>query len=220
MGGGALTVIVGRKDRGISKLEDLRGKKISVLSYQDTTFYAMLGALAAKNITKADVSAEAVGPASVAKFVVTGTVDACACTPDWEVDVKAGLPGDATVSIPTLDYFPSMAQAILASDETIQKRPEMVKAIVQATLKGMQHIMDNPEQAALEYVKAAPAFAGKEDYMKKVLANYTERTYKGQKVIGEMDADKLAKLQAFYKKEGFIDKEMPLDELYTNQFVK
>jgi NitT/TauT family transport system substrate-binding protein len=220
MGGGALTVIVGRKDRGISKLEDLRGKKISVLSFQDTTFYAMLGALAAKNITKADVSAEAVGPASVAKFVVTGTVDACACTPDWEVDVKQGLPGDATVSIPTLDYFPSMAQAILASDETIQKRPEMVKAIVQATLKGMKYIMDDPQKAAIEYVKAAPAFAGKEDYMKKVLANYTERTYKGQKVIGEMNTDKLAKLQAFYKKEGFIEKEMPLDELYTNQFVK
>src|SRR5262245_63433522 len=31
MGGGALTVVVGRKDRGIEKLEDLRGKKISVL---------------------------------------------------------------------------------------------------------------------------------------------------------------------------------------------
>ena len=46
MGGGALTVVVGRKDRGIEKLEDLRGKKISVLAFQDTTYYALLGALA------------------------------------------------------------------------------------------------------------------------------------------------------------------------------
>src|SRR5262245_20826774 len=35
MGGGAMTVIAGRKDHGIEKLEDLRGKKISVLAFQD-----------------------------------------------------------------------------------------------------------------------------------------------------------------------------------------
>ena len=64
MGGGALTVVVGRKDRGIEKLEDLRGKKISVLAFQDTTYYALLGALASKNITKNDVNAQAVGPAA------------------------------------------------------------------------------------------------------------------------------------------------------------
>src|SRR5882757_5918452 len=55
MGGGAMTVVVGRKDRGIEKLEDLRGKKISVLAFQDTTYYALLGALASKGISKNDV---------------------------------------------------------------------------------------------------------------------------------------------------------------------
>src|SRR5215475_2398403 len=75
MGGGALTVVVGRKDRGIAKLEDLKGKKISVLAFQDTTYYALLGALASKSITKNDVNAQAVGPAAVASLVVAGTVD-------------------------------------------------------------------------------------------------------------------------------------------------
>src|SRR6202047_906010 len=73
MGGGALTVVVGRKDRGIEKLAGLRGKKISVLAFQDTTYYALLGALASKNITKNDVNAQAVGPAAVASLVVAGT---------------------------------------------------------------------------------------------------------------------------------------------------
>ena len=93
MGGGALTVVVGRKDRGIEKIEDLKGKKISVLSFQDTTYFALLGALASKNITKNDVNAQAVGPAAVASLVVAGTVDACACTPDWEIDVQARREG-------------------------------------------------------------------------------------------------------------------------------
>lgn len=218
MGGGALTVVVGRKDRGINKLEDLKGKKISVLSFQDTTYYALLGALASKGITKNDVNAEAVGPANVAKFVIAGTVDACACTPDWEIDVKEAVKD--TVSLPTTDYFQSMAQAILTSDKMIAERPDMVRAIVKATLRGMKYVMDDPAKAAVTYVAASPSFKGKEQLMVKILKNYTERTYKGQKELGAMDPQRLAKLQTFYKQQGFIEKELPLDELYSNAFIK
>ena len=219
MGGGAMTVVVGRKDRGIEKLEDLRGKKISVLAFQDTTYFALLGALAAKNITKNDVNAQAVGPAAVANLVVAGTVDACACTPDWEIDVRENLKDDA-VSLPTKDYFQSMSQAILASDKMIAERPEMVRAIVKATLKGMQFVMDDPQKAALAYVEASPSFKGKEELMKKILANYTERTYKGQSILGAMDPQRLAKLQHFYKEQGFIEAELPVGDLYSNDFIK
>jgi NitT/TauT family transport system substrate-binding protein len=218
MGGGALTVVVGRKDRGIEKLEDLRRKKISVLSFQDTTYYALLGALASKNIGKGDVDAQAVGPAAVASLVVAGTVDACACTPDWEIDVKEGVKD--TVSLPTKDYFQSMAQAVLASDKIIAERPDMVRAIVQATLKGMQFVMDDPAKAALVYVEASPSFKGKEELMKKILANYTERTYKGQTTLGAIDPQRLATVQHFYKTEGFIDTELPVEQLYTNDFIR
>jgi NitT/TauT family transport system substrate-binding protein len=218
MGGGALTIVVGRKDRGIEKLEDLKGKKISVLAFQDTTYYALLGALASKNIGKNDVNAQAVGPAAVASMVVAGTVDACACTPDWEINVKEGVKD--TVSLPTKDYFQSMSQAILASDKMIAERPDMVRAIVKATLRGMKFVMDDPNKAALAYVEASPSFKGKEELMKKILANYTERTYKGQSELGAMDPQRLTRLQAFYKQQGFIEAELPVAELYSNAFIK
>src|SRR5882672_909860 len=218
MGGGAMTTVVARKDRGIEKLEDLKGKKISVLAFQDTTYYALLGALASKNITKNDVDAQAVGPAAVASLVVAGTVDACACTPDWEIDVKEGVKD--TVSLPTRDYFQSMSQAILASDKMIAERPDMVRAIVKATLRGMKYVMDDPQKAALTYVEASPSFKGKEELMKKILANYTARTYKGQSTLGAMDPQRLGNLQHFYKTQGFIEAELPVDQLYSNDFIK
>jgi NitT/TauT family transport system substrate-binding protein len=218
MGGGAMTVIVGRKDRGIEKLEDLRGKKISVLAFQDTTYYALLGALASKGITKNDVNAQAVGPAAVASLVVAGTVDACACTPDWEINVKDGVKD--VVAFPTKDYFQSMSQAILTSDKMIAERPDMVRAIVKATLRGMKFVMDDPNKAALVYVEASPAFKGKEELMKQILANYTERTYRGQSTLGAMDPQRLSNLQKFYKAQGFIEAELPVDQLYSNDFIK
>lgn len=218
MGGGAMTIAVGRKDRGIEKLEDLKGKKISVLSFQDTTYFALLGALASKGITKNDINAQAVGPAAVASLVVAGTVDACACTPDWEVDVREAVKD--SVSLPTKDYFQSMSQAILTSDKMIAERPDMVRAIVKATLRGMKYVMDDPAKAAITYVEASPSFKGKEELMKKILANYNLRTYQGQSELGAMDPERLANLQKFYKQQGFIEAEQPVDQLYSNAFIK
>ncbi|MGQ9370467.1 ABC transporter substrate-binding protein [Azospirillum sp. ST 5-10] len=219
LGGGSMTTVVARADRGVKTLADLKGKTVTALSYQDTTYYALLGSLAAVGLTKNDVNAQAVGPAGVPKLVIAGEADACACTPDWEINVKDGLPG-ATVSMPTMEYFPSMAQAILASDEAIEKRPELVKAIVRATLKGMTYIMEDPARAAKTYAQAEPSMAGKEELLTRIFANYTERTYKGQDVVGAMDAGRLAKLQDFYLDQGIVQKATPVEELYTNAFVQ
>ncbi len=219
LGGGALMVIVARGDRGIKKIEDLKGKTVTTLAFQDTTYFALLGSLASVGLTTKDLSIQAVGPRGVPAFVIEGKADACACVPDWEVEVVEGLKNN-TVSMPSKDFFPSMAQAILASDETIKTKPKLVEAIVRATLKGVQFIMDDPDKAAAEYVKAVPAHAGKEKQMAATLRNFVERTYKGQGKLGLVDAKRIETVQSFYLKQGIITKATPVAELYTNQFIK
>jgi NitT/TauT family transport system substrate-binding protein len=56
--------------------------------------------------------------------------------------------------------------------------------------------------------------------MKKILTNYTERTYKGQSTLGAMDPQRLTNLQHFYTQQGFIEAELPVDALYSNDFIK
>jgi len=118
------------------------------------------------------------------------------------------------------DYFKSMAQAILVSDETIQKRPELVRKLVRATLKGMQDIMKDPAAAARDYANAVPQHKGKEANVEAVFKLYNTYVYPGQKVLGAMDPERLAAVQKFYVKEGIVAKETPIAELYTNQFVQ
>jgi NitT/TauT family transport system substrate-binding protein len=219
LGGGALMVIVARADRGITKLEDLKGKTVTTLAFQDTTYFALLGSLASVGLSSKDLNIQAVGPRGVPAFVLEGKADACACVPDWEIEVVEGLQ-KKTISMPSKDFFPSMAQAILASDETIKTKPKLVEGMVRATLKGMKFIMDDPDKAAAEYVKAVPAHAGKEKLMAAILKNFVERTYKGQEKLGMIDPKRLETVQAFYLKSGIIAKVTPVAELYTNDFVK
>ena len=51
-GGKGFMQLVVRSDSGITKPSDLKGKTITVMSYQDTTFYALLGLLASAGLTQ------------------------------------------------------------------------------------------------------------------------------------------------------------------------
>ena len=60
---------------------------------------------------------------------------------------------------------------------------------------------------------------GQGEGLKYAFNMYAKDVYPGQKVLGEMDAERLAKLQDFYLAKGFIQKATPVNELYTNEFV-
>lgn len=218
LGGRSLTQLVVHDGKGINGPKDLKGRTITTMAYQDTTFFALQGMLASAGLTKADVDAQAAGPAGVWQLFAAGKADAMAAVPDWIVSAtQAG----AKVKVFSSDeYFKSMAQAILVSDETIQKRPELVRKLVRATLKGMQDIMKDPAAAARDYANAVPQHKGKEASVEAVFKLYNTYVYPGQKVLGAMDPERLAAVQKFYVKEGIVAKETPIAELYTNQFVQ
>ena len=62
-GGKGFMQLVVREDSGITKPADLKGKTITVMSYQDTTFYALLGLMASVGLTPEATSTSSGRPA-------------------------------------------------------------------------------------------------------------------------------------------------------------
>jgi NitT/TauT family transport system substrate-binding protein len=217
LGGGSLTNLVVHEGQGVNGPADLKGKTVTVLSYQDTTFFALLGMLASANLTRNDLDIQAAGPTGVWQQFASGRAAAFAGPVDWAVNAKQA---GAKPRILRADQFTqSMAQAILASDDLIQKNPALVGKLVRATLRGLADVLKEGKGVVPDYVAGAPGFKGKEAFIEEVVALYTEFTYKGQKVLGAMDPDRLAAVQRFYVQQGIVPKESPLNDLYTNQFV-
>ncbi|MGE3245241.1 MAG: ABC transporter substrate-binding protein [Beijerinckiaceae bacterium] len=219
LGGRSLMQLVYNKDKGINSLKDLKGKTITTLAFQDTTYFALLGMLSTVGLTKNDVNAQAAGPVGVWKLFLAGQADAMASVPDWTALVLAQ--GKMKIGImPSDDVFKSMAQAILASDKTIKEDPALIGKLVRATLKGMKDIMTDPDGAAVDYVKAVPQHKGKEKAMAATFKLFNKYTYPDQKILGEMDEARLSALQDFYLKQGIVKTRTPVKDLYTNQFLK
>ncbi len=217
-GGRGFMQLAVREDSNIQKPADLKGKTITVASYQDTTFYALLGLLASAGLTQDDVNVQAAGPVGVWQMVATGKAAGMAGVPDWIAAVQAT--GTPIKVLPTDEFFPHMAQGIGASDQIIKDKPQMVGAFVKAALHGMKDIMDDPGAAAEDFVKFVPEWTGKADQIKAVFTYYDQLVYPGQSRLGEVNPERLAKLQDFYLAKGIIQRKTPLDELYTNQFIK
>lgn len=217
-GGRGFMQMVVREDSGVTKPADLKGKTISVMSFQDTTYYALLGLLASAGLSQSDVNIEAAGPVGVWQLLATGKSAGMAGVPDWIPPVQAA--GVKVRILQTEDYFPHMAQGIATSDEMIKKNPALIQKVVSAALRGMKDIMDDPNGAAADFVKFVPTWKDKEGAIKWTFEYYAKHVYAGQKKLGEVDRQRLAKLEDFYLAKNIITKKVPVDDLYTNQFIK
>ena len=218
LGGGSLMILATDKDAGIDSIEALKGRTVTTMSYQDTTFYALLGMLASVGLTRNDIDAQAAGPANTWKLFIAGEAHAMAAVPDWIAIARAQ--GKNMNLFPADDHFRSMAQAIVAADDTIAEQPELVGKLVRATLRGMEDIMADPAAAAVDYVKAVPQHEGKEKAMEAVFRLYNQYVYPGQSTLGAMDEARLAALQEFYVTQGIVREAVPVEDLYTNRFVQ
>jgi NitT/TauT family transport system substrate-binding protein len=217
LGAGTLTLIAVREGGPIKKVKDLKGKTATVMAYSDTTYYAFLGSLRKAGLTKTDVNAQAAGPTGVWQLFAANKADAMAAVPDWITSAEEA--GAKVAILPSSEVFQSMAQAILASDDTIKKNPDLIRRLVRATLRGMQDIMKDPKAAAAAYVKAVPSYQGKEAQIERTFNLYNQYVYAGQKVLGHIDEKRLDAVQKFYVTEGIVPKAEPLADLYTNQFI-
>ena len=218
LGGGSLMHLTVDATAGINKIADLKGKTITSLSFQDTTFYALLGMLASAGLSRNDVNAQAAGPVGVWKLFMAGKSQAMASVADWTTLVQSM--GKKVKIFPADKYFKSMAQAILASDKVIKEDPGLIKKLVRATLKGLNDVMTDPVESAKAYVAAVPKHKGKEGYIEDTFKMFIKYTYSGQKTLGAMDEKRLAALQDFYVKQGIVKKATTVKDLYTNQFVQ
>ena len=217
-GGRGFMQLVVREDSGVEKPADLKGKTISVMSFQDTTYYALLGLLASAGLTQDDLNIQSAGPAGVWEFVATGKSVGMAGVPDWIPPVQAA--GVKVKVIPTDEFFPHMAQGIGVSDQVLKEKPELVGKFVKAALRGMKDIMDDPNKAAEDFVNFVPEWKGKEGAIKATFNYYATLVYPGQPQLGEVNVERLRNLQDFYLAKGIIQRKSPLEDLYTNQFIK
>lgn len=219
LGSHPLFKLVVRKESNVKSIADLRGKKLGVIGYQDTGYYALLATLAINGLKRADLEIQAVGPAGVTQLMIAKSLDGIMATPEWADTIETG--GVALDYFDIEKYFPAMAQAILTSDKMVKERPAAVGGFVKSVMQAVRDCIADPAAASRDFIAAVPQQAGKEAEMERVLRRYVNDVYATTpaSALGSFDPVRLKTVQRFYLDNNIIQTAVPVEDLYTNQFV-
>ena len=113
-----------------------------------------------------------------------------------------------------LDYY---TPVIIAGNDTLKNRPEMVKRFLKATEKGYQYAISHPEESAQLLHKHAP------DYSLEMLTKsqefLAEKYMEDTDVWGMMSDETWDNYTEFMAEYQVIDKTIPASDCYTNEFL-
>ncbi len=136
--------VVGRKDRGIGNVNDLKGKKIAIQRQSLGEFY--LGRLLdLHNIKTADVKLVTTTPAQWVDTISEGSVDAVVLFDTYINPVKTRLGGNAAI-FSAQENAPAFA-TISGETDWVTRHPETVKKVLNSLAQAEEYLMGHQAEA-------------------------------------------------------------------------
>lgn len=129
----------------IKTLADLKGHTIGSPGPFGATYVGLLALLYQAHLSLSDVHVVSIGFTQVTALY-THKVDAVVGYSNNEA-LQLPAKGMPVRTFDVSDYQPLVSNGIVVTENTLHNDPQMVKSFVQATLKGVQDVINNPAQA-------------------------------------------------------------------------
>lgn len=149
-------VIFAKTDAGVNEPADLRGRRIGIPGPFGASYVAFRAILESAGLSEEDVILESIGftqAAAIQQDLVEAAVDYSVNGPI--VLAQAGI---ETVEFRMDTYLNMPSNGLVTNETIIAQRPELVEAMVQASLRGIAYTLENPDEAfeiALRFVPEA-----------------------------------------------------------------
>ncbi len=204
------------KDSGITTPDDLVGKRVGFPGVYGASYIGFRALLSAAGIAEEAVTLDAIGFTQV-EALYAGQEDAVIVYANNEpLQLAAqGLPVNV---IRVADYVHLASNGLITNEKTIAENPDLIRRMVDATLRGIQDTIDDPEAAyetAKEYVEGLEA-ADRSVLLGVLKASIefwmTERP-------GYSDTDAWKNMQDILLEMGMLESEQDVHEAFTNEFI-
>jgi NitT/TauT family transport system substrate-binding protein len=199
------------KKSGLTKLADLKGKKVGF-------FYGHISTDVLKMLFKKEnIQVQEVDTGFDYGQLISGKVDA-----QWVFRTTAGITlpakGVELNFIKPSDYgIKTQGHLVLTNEATLKKDPKQVQNFTDAIIESTKYAISHPEEALAATMKRDPTF--KKEVGEKQIAINTQ-AIKNNAQIGAIDDGAMAQSQRQLNDVGMLTKDFDLKSAYDSQFVQ
>ncbi len=137
--------IAALKSSGISTPEDLKGKRIGVPVLSGASYIGLIALLNAGGLSEKDVTIDVIGFNQV-EALAAGQEDAIVIYVANEPTVLRSKGYEINV-IKVADYLQLVSNGMITNETTSKNDPDLVRRMTNATLKGIEYTIANPDEA-------------------------------------------------------------------------
>ena len=201
-------------DSSIKTLADLKGHSIGVPGPFGATYTGLLALLYYAHLSLSDVNVQSIGFNQVSALLQHHVDAVMGYSNNEPLQLEsAGLQVNTFVAS---DYQPLVSNSIVATGQMYHDQPLVVKDFVQATLKGLQDVLNNPAAAVAISKSYVPGMDSS-----KALAELqaTLPIYRGSGHLGYNDGATWSSMEQFMVAQKMIAPVTNLSQVYTNDML-
>lgn len=136
--------IVAKASSGITSLAELKGRKIGLPGLYGASYIGAIAMLDSAGLKESDVTLDSIGFNQV-EVLMADKDDAVVVYTANEPNQLRAL-GAEIVEFKAADSVELVANGIITNEKTLEENPELVQALVTATLKGIEYAGQHPEE--------------------------------------------------------------------------
>ncbi len=193
--------------------EDLKGLKVGLPGLYGANYIGWRALLYAAGIPEEEIPLDSIGYTQVASLT-QGRVEAAVVYANNE-PVQLRQEGYEPYLLYVADYIDLVSNGLITNEETISKEPDLVERLVRATLHGLRDAIADPEAAFQICKKYVPEMTEAQLEVLRATIPFWESD-----PLGYSDPAAWEASQRFMRQVGLIDKETPIEKIFTNRFVK
>jgi NitT/TauT family transport system substrate-binding protein len=129
--------------------------------------------------------------------------------------------GIETTQIKLDQHLRIPANGLVTNETTIQENPELVRKLVRATAQAIQYTLDQPDEAFALSLKFVPEAGGDNEPANRAVFDAVLDYWRPQadRKLGETTSEEWQAAAELMQRIGLVDRVVPVEELFTNEFL-